>query len=96
MIKRLQSRIINGVKTRYDVDINVHILCELLEVTDPSWQDTVEDYLGFQRFNLIVEPRYFDVALEVYNEVKDSLNIYGIGLVNTKKIQHFKIIEIIH
>jgi len=90
MIKKLQSRIINGVKNRYDVDINVHILCELLEVTDFSWQDTVEDYLGFQRFNLIVEPRYFDVALEVYNEVKDSLNIYGIGLVNTKKIQHFK------
>ncbi len=90
MIKRLQSSIIQGVKTRYDVDINVHILCELLEITDPSWQDTVEDYLGFQRFNLIVEPRYFDAALDVYNSIKDSLNIYGIGLVNTKKIQHFK------
>ena len=90
MIKRLQSSIVQGVKSRYDVDINVHILCELLEVTDPEWHDTVEDYLGFQRFNLIVEPRYFDAALEVYNEIKDSLNIYGIGLVNTKKIQHFK------
>lgn len=90
MIKRLQSSIIQGVKRRYDVDINVHILCELLEVTDLNWHDTVEDYLGFQRFNLIVEPRYFDAALEVYNEIKDTLNIYGIGLVNTKKIQHFK------
>ena len=90
MIKNLQSQIIAGVKHRYGVDINVHILCELLEVTDPQWHDTVEDYLGFQRFNLIVEPRYFDVALEVYNQVKDSLKIYGIGLVNTKKIQHFK------
>lgn len=89
-IKNLQSQIIAGVKQRYGVDINVHILCELLEVTDPAWHDTVEDYLGFQRFNLIVEPRYFDVALEVYNQVKDTLKIYGIGLVNTKKIQHFK------
>ncbi len=90
MIQRLQSSIVQGVKTRYDVDINVHILCELLEVTDPTWHDTVEDYLGFQRFNLIVEPRYFDAALEVYNQIKDDMNIYGIGLVNTKKIQHFK------
>ena len=39
---------------------------------------------------MIVEPRYFDVALEVYNQIKDDMNIYGIGLVNTKKIQHFK------
>ncbi|XFA99446.1 ATP-binding protein [Candidatus Izemoplasma sp. B36] len=90
MVKNLQSQIVAGVKQRYGVDINVHLLCELLEVTNPDWHDTVEDYLGFQRFNLIVEPRYFDEALNVYNQVKDSLKIYGIGLVNTKKIQHFK------
>ena len=89
MILRLQSSIIEGVKKQYHVDINVHILCELLEVTDPAWQDTVEDYLGRQRFNLIVEPRYFDLALSVYNQVKDRLNIFGVGLVNTKKIQKF-------
>ena len=90
MVKKLQSSIVQGVKRRYDVDINVHILCELLEISDPEWHNTVEDYLGGQRFNLIVEPRYFDAALEVYNQVKDSLGIYGLGLVNTKKIQHFK------
>jgi uncharacterized protein YPO0396 len=89
MITRLRQSIIEGVKQQYNVDVNVHILCELLEVTDPQWQDTIEDYLGRQRFNLIVEPRYFDLALSVYNQVKDSLQIYGIGLVNTKKIQKF-------
>ncbi|MFO7969586.1 MAG: ATP-binding protein [Bacillota bacterium] len=89
MILRLQNKIIEGVKHQYNVDINVHILCELLEITDSKWQDTIEDYLGRQRFNLIVEPRYFDLALSVYNQIKDSLNIYGIGLVNTKKIQKF-------
>ena len=89
MILRLQSSIIEGVKKQYDVDINVHILCELLEIKDPQWQDTIEDYLGRQRFNLIVEPRYFDLALSVYNQIKDRLNIYGVGLVNTKKIQKF-------
>ncbi|MBU1145520.1 MAG: AAA family ATPase [Firmicutes bacterium] len=89
MVKKLQSSIEVGVKERYGVDISVHVLAELLEVTDPSWHNTVEDYLGQQRFNLIVEPRYFDEALQVYNKLKDQLTIYGIGLVNTKKIQHF-------
>jgi len=89
MIKKLQQAIEQGVKERFDVDISCHILAELLEVTDRSWHDTVEDYLGQQRFNLIVEPRYFDEALQIYNKVKDNLGIYGVGLVNTKKIQHF-------
>lgn len=89
MIKRLQAKIEEGVMQRYGKQISVHILCELLEITDDKWANTIEDYLGSQRFNLIVEPRYFDVALSVYNQIKDSLNIYGIGLVNTKKIQHF-------
>ncbi len=89
MVQKLKSKIEEGLKSRYAQEISVHIVAELLEVTDPAWQDTIEDYLGQQRFNLIVEPRYFDEALSVYNKTKDSLNIYGIGLVNTKKIQHF-------
>lgn len=89
MIKRLQTKIEEGVLKRYGKEVKVHILCELLEITDEDWADTIEDYLGQQRFNLIVEPRYFDEALNVYNQIKDSLDIYGIGLVNTKKIQHF-------
>ena len=89
MIKRLQSKIEEGVLKRYGKEVKVHILCELLEITDQDWANTIEDYLGQQRFNLIVEPRYFDEALNVYNQIKDSLDIYGIGLVNTKKIQHF-------
>ncbi len=89
MVKELQVRIKEGVKTRYGVDISVHVLAELIEVTDPKWHNTVEDYLGPQRFNLIVEPRYFDEALQVYNRIKDQFNIFGIGLVNTKKIVQF-------
>ncbi|MGD9910763.1 MAG: ATP-binding protein, partial [Candidatus Izemoplasmatales bacterium] len=89
MIQKLKTKIEEGLKQRFAQDISVHIVAELLEITDKSWSDTVEDYLGQQRFNLIVEPRYFDEALQTYNRIKDSLNIYGIGLINTKKIQHF-------
>ncbi|MDD3478656.1 MAG: ATP-binding protein, partial [Candidatus Izemoplasmatales bacterium] len=89
MIMRLKEKIEEGLKERFGAEISVHVLAELLEVKDPKWQDTVEDYLGQQRFNLIVEPRYFDEALQIYNRIKDSQSIYGIGLVNTKKIQHF-------
>jgi len=85
----LQNRIKEGIRNRFGIDASVHVLAELLEVTDPKWADTVEDYLGGQRFNLIVEPRYFDEALQIYNRLKDQTNLSGFGLVNTKKIAHF-------
>ncbi len=85
----LQAKIREGIKNRFGVDGSVHVLAELLEVTDPKWVDTVEDYLGAQRFNLIVEPRYFDEALQIFNRLKDQMNLSGFGLVNTKKIAHY-------
>ncbi|MDP3129985.1 MAG: hypothetical protein Q8N15_01490, partial [Bacillota bacterium] len=85
----LQAKIKEGIKNRFGVDGSVHVLAELLEVTDPKWVDTVEDYLGAQRFNLIVEPRYFDEALQIFNRLKDQMNLSGFGLVNTKKIAHY-------
>ena len=84
----LKDQIAQGLKQRYGYDISVHILAELLEVTDPKWQNTVEDYLGVSRFNLIVEPRYFDDALSIYNNVKSN-KVFGVGLVNTKKITQY-------
>lgn len=89
MVLKLKQKLEEGLKERFGLEISVHVLAELIEITDSKWQDTIEDYLGQQRFNLIVEPRYFDEALQIYNRFKDSLSIYGIGLVNTKKIQHF-------
>jgi len=89
ILVELQQKIREGIKNRFGVDASVHVLAELLEVIDPRWVDTVEDYLGPQRFNLIVEPRYFDEALQIYNRLKDQLNLSGFGIVNTKKIAHF-------
>ena len=89
MVKEMQKRIIEGVKNRYGIEISVHLLAELIEVTDQRWHNTIEDFLGPQRFNLIVEPRYFDEALQIYNRIKDQMNLSSVGLVNTKKISQF-------
>ena len=85
----LRSEIQEGLKRIYNYDVNVHIFAELCEVTDPSWQDTIEIFLGNRRFNLIVEPRYFDQALQIFSRIKDRYRIYGIGLINTKQISKY-------
>ncbi|MFI3329797.1 MAG: SbcC/MukB-like Walker B domain-containing protein [bacterium] len=88
-VTALKQEIQSGLKQIYGTEISVYILAELLEITDKKWATTVEVYLGNQRFNLIVEPRYFDAALQVYNRVKSTKQIYNVGLVNTKKISNY-------
>ena len=77
---------INEAFQRNGIDAEVKILAELLEVTDLSWQDAIENYLGSQRFTLIIEPQYFDFALDTFNEIKAKRQVFGVGLVNTKKM----------
>ncbi|MCR5113760.1 MAG: hypothetical protein K6A63_07475 [Acholeplasmatales bacterium] len=89
----LRDEIQEGLKRVYNYDVSVHILAELCEITNPEWADAVEVYLGNRRFNLIIEPRYYDQALQIYNRIKSKYRLYGIGLVNTKQIGRFTSFE---
>lgn len=89
MVIALKNEIEAGLKQIYGYDVSVYVLAELLEITDPKWADTIEVYLNRRRFNLIIEPRYYDAALQIYNRVKNTRNINGVGLVNTKKITEY-------
>lgn len=69
---------------RSSIRSRVYIFCDLLEINDPVWQNAVEGYLNTQRFYVIVEPKYYDIAVQVYDRVKKKIS--GVGLVNTAKI----------
>ncbi|MBO5069755.1 MAG: AAA family ATPase, partial [Roseburia sp.] len=69
---------------RRRIHAKVHILAELLEITDEKWVNAVEGYLNHQKFYLIVEPQYYDIALEVYDRKRSQ--IHTAGIINTKKI----------
>ena len=42
--------------------IEVKPLCEYIEVKDEKWRNALEGYLNSQRFDLIIEPEYFEYA----------------------------------
>ena len=62
----------------------VYFLSELLEIEDIKWSNAVEGYLHTQKFYLVVEPEYYDVALEVYD--RNRRNIHTAGIINSKKL----------
>jgi len=68
---------------------DTRILCELLEIKDPQWQNAVEGYLNTQRFYLLTEPEDFDIALSVYDRMRAVGKVYGVGLINTGKLENY-------
>ena len=65
------------------IDSPVYIFAELLSIKDKNWTNAIEGYLNTQRFYLIVEPEYYNLALEIYNANKKS---YNQGIINFRKL----------
>lgn len=89
----LQEAIKEELSLKYNQNIEVRPLCEYLEITDDAWRDAIEGYLNTQRFDLIVEPKYFDDAITLYEKIKKEKHIHGVGLVNTGKLKDEEIEE---
>lgn len=65
------------------------ILCEMLEITDETWKNAVEGYLNTQRFYILVEPENFDIALGTYDRLRKEKRAYGVGLINTQRLDEY-------
>jgi uncharacterized protein YPO0396 len=88
-VENLIKSLNEELSTHYQKDIKVRPVCELIEVTDERWRNALEGYLSSQRFDIIVDPAYFSDALDIYDRIKFEQKIYGVGLVNTQKIQTY-------
>lgn len=70
------------------IDSPVYIFAELLSITDKTWTNAIEGYLNTQRFYLVVEPEYYNLALEIYNANKKS---YNQGIINFRKLPEVEV-----
>lgn len=83
-VEKLLALVRDGLFKKYDREIEVRPLCEYLEIMDARWSKAIEGYLNTQRFNLILDPKYYDDAVAIYDKYKRQENIYGVGIVNCK------------
>ena len=88
-VNELVNAINRELTYKFNKEVNVRPLADLIEVNDEKWRNALEGYLNTQRFDIIVEPEYFNDALDVYDRVKGELGIYGVGLVNTGRLQAY-------
>ena len=88
-VMALRKILRDKLKEETGQDIEPAVFCELLEIPHEKWQNAVEGFLNTQRFDLLVEPRYFDFCLKIYEKYKREEGIYGVGLVNTSRVLSF-------
>lgn len=67
------------------ISSEVRILADLLEISDSKWQNAIEGYLNTQKFHIIVEPQYYDIAADVYD--RNKAKIHTVAIVNTAKLK---------
>ena len=65
--------------------VNVHILADLLDVKDERWHNAVEGYLGNNKLQLIVEPKYTRAAMDIYQEM-DTKRFFRAAVLDTEKL----------
>ena len=65
--------------------MEVRILADLLDIRDETWRNAVEGYLGSNKLNLIVEPKYAEAAMEIY-ETLDRKKYWHVAVLDTEKI----------
>lgn len=68
-----------------EVGVRPRLLCELLEIPDPRWQDAVEALLGRRRFSLVVPPGQFEAALAVLDHGRQRYSLYDVALLDLEK-----------
>lgn len=75
----------NRLHERCGKFVNVYILADLLDVKDERWHNAVEGYLGNNKLQLIVEPKYARAAMDIYQEM-DTKRFFRAAVLDTEKL----------
>lgn len=86
---KLRDAISDGLRKKYNKDIKVYFLADIIDVTDEEWHNVVEGYLNTQRMNIIVPPEYFMDAYVIYKSIQFSEKIHEYAVVDLKKVHEY-------
>lgn len=61
---------INRELSMQGMEADARILCEILTVQEPDWQACIEACLGNRRFDILVSPKHYRTAKQVFEHLK--------------------------
>lgn len=80
---------INREFERQKLPARARFACEyVLGLTDESWRDALEAFLGPRRYTILVEPQYYDIADDVLNRSQHRYaHLFNTKLLMGRKVQ---------
>ena len=66
----------------------MYILADLLEVKNDQWRNAIEGYLGGNKLNLVVAPKYAKTALSIYREL-DKKKFWNTAVLDTERTSEY-------
>lgn len=69
------------------------VLCELLQITDKSWTNAIEGYIVTQKFNILVKPENFNLALSTYENLRKKVTLHSVGIINAEGLENYTTCE---
>jgi len=70
-----------------NIIVDVSVLADCLEIKDQSWRNAIEGYLDQQKFYLLVPQEYYQDALHIYENAKEEMHLYSVGLIDIAKLK---------
>lgn len=64
---------INRELSQMGLEPDARILCEILTVREPDWQECAEACLGNRRFDILVSPKHYHTAKEAFARLKGEV-----------------------
>lgn len=86
-VTALREALEGRLQARYGAACSVRILAEVWDVRDKEWRNAIEGYLNTQRYNFLVPAAQYQAAAAIYHEVKDSLHIHGVAVVDIEAVR---------
>lgn len=76
---------INKYLAEQGMEQDAKVLCELLYMTDESWQNCVEACMGYRRFDILVSPEHYPAAKYVFEKLGE--NVGKVSLLDSRALQ---------
>lgn len=85
----LKTFLKKSLSDHFNEDVSVETFSENLEVVDESWRNAIEGYLNTQRFDLLIEDRFYVQALYYLDRYRQENPYHGVGLVDVGKLSKY-------
>jgi uncharacterized protein YPO0396 len=80
--------LIEHLKRNLKGNVELRVLCEVIEVPNARWRDAVEMALGTRRLFLLVDPADYDRAIRMYERFRREGNkVWGTGIVDLERVR---------